>query len=97
MAFQRLSREELAENQRWEERYGEPLKTDHEVNSEFVRIGDEFFSVKDLQESHRKNPQPKSHPFKPHHYCLQKDLDEITAFYKLHPDRKPQTGKAVPK
>lgn len=69
---------------RWEQRYGEPLKFDVSVNADVVKIGDEYFNISDLQKAHEENPQPASHPFKPHHYCLQKDLEELKRVRELH-------------
>jgi hypothetical protein len=88
----KLSRGELAEKQRWEERYGDgPLRPIvFNVTKDSVQIGDEFFKVSDLKKAARKNPQPKDHAFKPHHYVWQESLNELKAFYAKHPDRKPK-------
>lgn len=88
MSRQVLSREELSENQRWEDRYADPLKFDVAIGSDKIQIGDEIFSVKDLEKSHAQHPQPASHPFKPHHYLVQEALDDLKAFYTKFPDRK---------
>lgn len=85
-----LSKSEISENQRREERFDNPLKHDVILASGFIKIGDEFFSTKDLDSARAENPQPESHPFKPHHYCLQKDLAEIKAFYEKNPSHIPR-------
>ncbi len=88
-----LNRSEIQENQRWEELHGDPLKTDAWIRADHIQIGDEFFSITDLEKEElapERRPvlQPDCHPFKPHHYDLQRDLDEIIAHFKRYPERK---------
>jgi hypothetical protein len=83
-----MSTQELAERSRWEERYGEPLKRDHKLYPGFVQIGDEFFSVDELERADKEHPQPANDPFKPHHYLVQEALDDLLSYYKTNPTRK---------
>ena len=88
MGFSNVSKEEIAERLRWEERYGEPTKRDHAVVGNTIRIGDEFFDLSEFEKEEAK-PVISSNPFKKHHYDLQKDLDEIRAFH----DKLEKAGK----
>lgn len=84
-----LSTQDLAQADRFRERYEDPLpKADYSTGEGFIRIGDEFFSVAELEAEAVKHPQPRSHPIKPNHFCLQNELDKINEYYKRFPERK---------